>query len=90
VRKTGRAHTAEAICFGACAALCATTGRLRPRVQDTGTAAIIGKRGQYVWTDGRDEEALSRGVFRAYTSTNLRYSQVSLGGRLPRHCAWAA
>lgn len=45
-------------------------------MQDTGTGIIMGKRGQYVWTDGRDEEHLSRGVFRAYTETNLRYSQV--------------
>ncbi len=41
-------------------------------VQDTGTAIVMGKRGQYVWTDGKDEEALSKGVFRAYTQTNLR------------------
>ncbi|PNW81648.1 hypothetical protein CHLRE_06g254400v5 [Chlamydomonas reinhardtii] len=52
-------------------------GFVLPGCQDTGTAAIMGKRGQYVWTDGRDEEHLSRGVFRAYTSTNLRYSQVA-------------
>lgn len=50
-----------------------------PAAQDTGTATVVGKRGQYVWTDGRDEEALSRGVFRAYTQTNLRYSQVRRG-----------
>jgi len=37
----------------------------------------MGKRGQYVWTDGKDEEALSRGVFDTYTGTNLRYSQVA-------------
>ncbi|GFR43178.1 hypothetical protein Agub_g4228 [Astrephomene gubernaculifera] len=48
-----------------------------PSCQDTGTATVMGKRGQYVWTDGRDEEALSKGIFRAYTSTNLRYSQVA-------------
>jgi fumarate hydratase class I len=36
----------------------------------------MGKRGQYVWTDGRDEEHLSRGVFDTYTGTNLRYSQA--------------
>ncbi len=53
----------------------------RPAAQDTGTATVVGKRGQYVWTDGRDEEALSRGVFRAYTQTNLRYSQVRRGRR---------
>ncbi|GIL54355.1 hypothetical protein Vafri_9926 [Volvox africanus] len=52
-------------------------GFVLPGCQDTGTATVIGKRGQYVWTDGRDEEAISRGVFRAYTATNLRYSQVA-------------
>lgn len=48
-----------------------------PGCQDTGTAIAMGKRGQYVWTDGNDEEALSRGIFNTYTKTNLRYSQVS-------------
>jgi fumarate hydratase, class I len=46
-----------------------------PMCQDTGTAVIMGKKGQQVWTGGGDEEALSRGVFNAYTRTNLRYSQ---------------
>ena len=46
-----------------------------PMCQDTGTAIIIGKKGQQVWTDGADEKALSRGVFNAYTQDNLRYSQ---------------
>jgi fumarate hydratase class I len=46
-----------------------------PMCQDTGTAVIIGKKGQQVWTGGGDEEALSRGVFNAYTRLNLRYSQ---------------
>ena len=41
-----------------------------------GTAIVQGKRGQYVWTDGNDEEALSRGVFDTYAKRNLRYSQV--------------
>lgn len=40
-------------------------------------AIVMGKRGQYVLTDGNDEEALSRGVFKTYTETNLRYSQVA-------------
>eukprot|EP00457_Paulinella_chromatophora_P003256 gb/GEZN01003262.1/.p1 GENE.gb/GEZN01003262.1/~~gb/GEZN01003262.1/.p1 ORF type:complete len:607 (+),score=119.98 gb/GEZN01003262.1/:190-1821(+) len=48
-----------------------------PSCQDTGTAIIMGKKGQYVWTEGSDEEALSRGVFNTYTETNLRYSQVA-------------
>ena len=49
-----------------------------PGCQDTGTAIITGKRGQFVLTDGNDEEHLSRGVFDTYTKTNLRYSQVQL------------
>ena len=46
-----------------------------PMCQDTGTAIIMGKKGQQVWTGGGDEAALSRGVFNAYTRNNLRYSQ---------------
>ena len=48
-----------------------------PGCQDTGTAIVMGKRGQYVLTDGHDEEHLSHGVFDTYTTTNLRYSQVA-------------
>jgi fumarate hydratase class I len=46
-----------------------------PMCQDTGTAIIMGKKGQRVWTEGVDEAALSQGVFNAYTRGNLRYSQ---------------
>ena len=46
-----------------------------PMCQDTGTAVVIAKKGQKVWTGYSDEEALSRGVFNAYTKNNLRYSQ---------------
>ncbi len=46
-----------------------------PLCQDTGTAIVMGKKGQQVWTGGGDEEALSLGVFNAYTKNNLRYSQ---------------
>ncbi len=46
-----------------------------PMCQDTGTAVINGKKGQQVWTSGGDEEALSRGVFNAYTKNYFRYSQ---------------
>ncbi|KAK3237634.1 hypothetical protein CYMTET_52306 [Cymbomonas tetramitiformis] len=52
-------------------------GMVLPGCQDTGTAVIMGKKGQRVWTEENDEEALSKGVFRTYTTTNLRYSQVS-------------
>jgi fumarate hydratase class I len=48
-----------------------------PMCQDTGTAIIMGKKGQRVWTGGGDESALSQGVAAAYTDLNLRYSQVS-------------
>lgn len=48
-----------------------------PMCQDTGTAIIKGERGQHVLTPGPDEEALSRGVYNAYTKLNLRYSQNS-------------
>ncbi|MDM8556124.1 fumarate hydratase [Desulfococcaceae bacterium HSG7] len=46
-----------------------------PLCQDTGTAIIMGKKGQRVWTGTDDEEALARGVFNTYTQENLRYSQ---------------
>ena len=46
-----------------------------PFCQDTGTATIIAKKGQRVWTGGGDEEALSKGVYLTYTQENLRYSQ---------------
>ncbi len=46
-----------------------------PMCQDTGTAIIIGKKGQQVWTGGSDERALAEGVYKAYTGNNLRYSQ---------------
>lgn len=45
-----------------------------PFCQDTGTATILGKKGHAVWSTG-DEEALSKGVYQAYTENNLRYSQ---------------
>ncbi len=48
-----------------------------PICQDTGTATVIAHKGQQVWTGGRDEEFLSRGVYEAYTQNNLRYSQVA-------------
>jgi fumarate hydratase class I len=48
-----------------------------PMCQDTGTAIVMGKRGQQVLTSGGDEEALSQGIFDAYTKLNLRYSQLA-------------
>ena len=52
-------------------------GGILPMCQDTGTAIVMGKRGQTVLTDGHDEEHLSRGIFDAYTTLNLRYSQLA-------------
>jgi len=63
-----------------------------PTCQDTGTAIIVGKKGQRVWTGGVDEAALSRGVYNTYIEDNLRYSQnaalniykeVNAGSNLP-------
>jgi fumarate hydratase class I len=47
-----------------------------PLCQDTGTAIIMGKKGQKVWTGANDSEFLSKGVFKTYTEENLRYSQT--------------
>ena len=47
-----------------------------PLCQDTGTATIVGKKGQQVWTGVNDEDYLSRGVYKTYTEENLRYSQT--------------
>lgn len=67
-------------------------GGVLPMCQDTGTAIVFGKKGQRVWVDGDEEEALSWGVHRTYTETNLRYSQnapltmydeVNTGNNLP-------
>ncbi len=48
-----------------------------PMCQDTGTALVFGKKGQRVWVQGDEEEAISWGVHRTYTETNLRYSQMA-------------
>ena len=52
-------------------------GGVLPMCQDTGTAIVMGKRGMSVLTDGHDEEHLSRGIYDAYTTLNLRYSQLA-------------
>jgi fumarate hydratase class I len=52
-------------------------GGVLPMCQDTGTAIVMGKRGRHVLTDGSDEEAISLGVYQAYTQLNLRYSQLA-------------
>ncbi|HEX4338953.1 MAG TPA: fumarate hydratase [Polyangiaceae bacterium] len=52
-------------------------GGVLPMCQDTGTAVVMGKKGQYVVTGGGDEEAISHGVFDTYLTSNLRYSQMA-------------
>src|SRR6476660_836934 len=52
-------------------------GGVLPMCQDTGTAIVMGKRGQHVLTEGTDERAISQGVYDAYTRLNLRYSQIA-------------
>ncbi|HWO09811.1 MAG TPA: fumarate hydratase [Polyangiaceae bacterium] len=53
------------------------SGGVLPMCQDTGTAIVMGKRGQFVLTDGHDEEAIARGVYDTYLTSNLRYSQLA-------------
>ncbi len=52
-------------------------GGVLPMCQDTGTALVFGKKGQRVWVEGNDEEAIAWGVYRTFTETNLRYSQMA-------------
>ncbi|MFC3447989.1 fumarate hydratase [Amycolatopsis speibonae] len=54
-----------------------SAGGVLPMCQDTGTAIVIGKRGEGVLTGAEDERALSRGIFDAYQELNLRYSQMA-------------
>jgi fumarate hydratase class I len=52
-------------------------GGVLPMCQDTGTALVMGKKGQYVLTESKDEVAIAQGVYDAYTKLNLRYSQMA-------------
>jgi fumarate hydratase class I len=52
-------------------------GGVLPMCQDTGTALVMGKKGQFVLTTGKDEVAISQGIYDAYTTLNLRYSQMA-------------
>jgi len=52
-------------------------GGVLPMCQDTGTAIVKGKKGQYVFTGGGDEEAIARGIYDTYQTSNLRYSQMA-------------
>ncbi|MDP3238575.1 MAG: fumarate hydratase [Myxococcales bacterium] len=54
-----------------------SSGGVLPMCQDTGTAIVKGKKGQFVFTGGGDEAAIAQGVFKTYTGTNLRYSQLA-------------
>jgi fumarate hydratase, class I len=53
----------------------AAEGQL-PTCQDTGTASVVAKKGQQVWTGVRDEEFIAKGIYNTYTQDNLRYSQT--------------
>src|SRR5262245_20054562 len=52
-------------------------GNVLPMCQDTGTAIVMGRKGQQIWTEGDDAAALSAGIRRTYTEANLRYSQLA-------------
>ena len=52
-------------------------GGVLPMCQDTGTAIVKAKKGQRVFTGGNDEEAISRGIYNTYLTSNLRYSQLA-------------
>ena len=54
-----------------------SAGGVLPMCQDTGTALVMGKKGQYVLTTSKDEVAVAQGVYDAYTKLNLRYSQMA-------------
>jgi fumarate hydratase class I len=56
---------------------CIAAGGVLPMCQDTGTAIVMGKKGERVITGGGDEEAIAHGVFDTYLSSNLRYSQMA-------------
>ena len=53
------------------------SGKLLPLCQDTGTAIVMGKKGEYVWVLGDDERAIIRGIDETYQTSNLRYSQLA-------------
>ncbi len=52
-------------------------GMVLPSCQDTGTATVVAKKGAKIWTGGGDQKAISHGIYKTYTETNLRYSQVA-------------
>ena len=54
-----------------------SAGGILPMCQDTGTALVMAKKGQNVFTQSKDEEVISRGIYNAFTTLNLRYSQMA-------------
>ena len=70
-------RTTGASCSRCCATPRSPPGFVLPMCQDTGTATIVAKKGQRVFTGGGDAEQLSRGIFETYTRENLRYSQTA-------------
>ena len=54
-----------------------SAGGILPMCQDTGTALVMGKKGQNVFTESKDEEVISKGIYNAFTTLNLRYSQLA-------------
>lgn len=54
-----------------------SAGGVLPMCQDTGTALVMGKKGQYVLTTDKDEKSISQGIYDAFTKLNLRYSQLA-------------
>lgn len=54
-----------------------SAGRILPMCQDTGTAIVMGKKGENVWVEGDDEAAITNGIERTYKTDNLRYSQLA-------------
>ena len=54
-----------------------SAGGILPMCQDTGTALVMAKKGQNVFTLGKDEEVISKGIYNAFTTLNLRYSQLA-------------
>ena len=56
---------------------CVANEGILPFCQDTGTATVFVKKGQHIWTDFNDAQAISEGIYNAYTKLNLRYSQIA-------------
>mgnify|MGYP001320833329 CR=1 FL=1 len=53
------------------------SGGILPMCQDTGTAIVVGSKGEKIWTGGNDKKSISRGIYEAFQENNLRYSQLA-------------